>query len=123
MDWTQWGKGEERAQSSAGCEILEAPLIGRLRASVNVSWHNGAGSGLENSPVISLLFGSACVLILLLLVSPKKWKLCCPPCGHLHGNTVSASIAHGGVFSICDRGILRLYLTFVIYMNSSLTSY
>lgn len=33
MDWTQWGKGEERAQSSAACEILEASLIGRLRAS------------------------------------------------------------------------------------------
>lgn len=80
MDWTQWGKGEERAQSSAGCKILEAPLIRRLRASVNVSWHNEAGSELkENSPVISLLCGSATVLFLLLLMVSKKRKapLCC----------------------------------------------
>lgn len=31
MDWTQWGKGEERPQSSAGCEILEAPVTGEAQ--------------------------------------------------------------------------------------------
>lgn len=73
MDWTQWGKGEERAPSSAGCKILEASLRGRLRASVNVSWHNGAGSGLQNLLVISLLFGSAYVLFFLAII-PKEME-------------------------------------------------
>lgn len=29
-DWTQWGEGEERPQSSAGCKVGEALLIGKL---------------------------------------------------------------------------------------------
>lgn len=59
--------------------IRGSSYMGRLGAFVNVSWHNGAGSRQEKSSVISLLFGSAYVLIFLGPISQRKWKvqLCC----------------------------------------------
>lgn len=119
MDWTQWGKGEERAQSSAGCQILEAPLIGKLWASVNVSWHNGAGFVLKNSTDISLFFSSAYVLILLLAA---VLSLACVSCGDLHKSAICAYTVH-----VCRcfytpawlfKKFLNLLLTFYIIFFS-----
>lgn len=62
MDWTQWGKGEERAVISRQPDtVLEG--LPSYRTYINGSWYNAAGSSLKDGTVISLLPTSPYVFI------------------------------------------------------------